>query len=79
MRSEQEHATNHETEKRAESAAAEQPVIHDDQPADSHHGSPTQSEVVVGSAKLAGERAHLVWIFAERSGANYKAFAVCYG
>ena len=55
----QERATDHETEKSAERAAAQKPVIHDDEPADADHGSPAESEVV-GGAELAGESVHVV-------------------
>ena len=50
-------ATDDEAEERAESAAAEQPVVHDDEPADADHGSPAQCEEV-GGAQLAGESVH---------------------
>ncbi len=61
----QERATDHEAEQGAESAAAEQPVVHDDQPADADHGSPAESEVV-GGAELAGESVHEVRFVSER-------------
>ena len=67
-------AADDEAEERAESAAAEQPVVHDDQPADADHGSPAQGEVV-GGAEFAGESVHGVACVARESGANYKAFA----
>ena len=49
---EQQSAPDRETEDGAERAATSQPVVHNDEPANSHHGSPTQGEVV-GDAKLA--------------------------
>ncbi len=52
-------AADDEAEQRAERAAAEQPVVHDDEPADADHGSPAESEVV-GGAELAGESVHEV-------------------
>ena len=57
----QQRAADDEAEQRAERAAAQQPVVHDDQPADADHGSPAQGEVV-GGAKLAGECGHGVWV-----------------
>ena len=66
----QERSPDHETQQSPERASTQQPVIHDDQPADAHHGSPTESEIVDG-AKLAGESVHEVgMVFTER--ANYK-------
>ena len=37
--------------------AAQQPVVHDDQPADADHGAPTQGEVI-DDAKFAGKSDH---------------------
>ena len=37
--------------------AAQEPVVHDDEPADAHHGPPAQGEVV-GDAQFAGELGH---------------------
>ena len=50
----QESATDGESEEGAQRAAAQQPVVHDDEPADADHGAPSQSEVV-GGAQFAGE------------------------
>ncbi len=50
-------AANRETKNAAERAAAHQPIVHDDQPADSHHRSPSEGEVI-GDAQLAGELGH---------------------
>jgi hypothetical protein len=60
----QDRAADDEAEQRAECASAQQPVIHDDEPAHAHHGSPAQREVV-GGAELAGESGHWVrlWSF----------------
>ena len=65
-------AADEEAEHSAERAAAEQPVIHDDQPADADHRSPAEREVV-DDAQLAGERSPVRWAGAR--GANYKALA----
>ncbi len=38
-------------------SSAQQPVVHDDQPADAHHGAPAQGEVI-DDAKFAGKSDH---------------------
>src|SRR5579863_4665514 len=43
---EQQCAADGEAEKCAESAAAQEPVVHDDEPTDADHGAPGQGEVV---------------------------------
>ena len=53
----QQNAANRESKNAAERAAAHQPVVHDDQPADPDHRSPSQGEVI-GDAQLAGELGH---------------------
>jgi hypothetical protein len=53
----QKNAANGEAENAAERAAAQQPVVHDHQPAHAHHGSPTEGEVI-GDAQFAGELGH---------------------
>ena len=53
----QKRSADYETKECAEGAAAEKPVVHDDEPAHAHHGSPPKSEVV-GGAELAGECGH---------------------
>ena len=54
---EQKRAADGEAQERAEGAAAQQPVVHDDEPADADHGAPAQGEVV-GGAQFAGECVH---------------------
>ena len=53
----QERAADHESEYGTQGAAAQQPVVHHHQPANTDHGAPSEGEVV-GGAQLAGEYAH---------------------
>ena len=62
--------------KRAQSAAAQQPVVHDDEPADADHGAPGQGEVI-GEAEFAGEMWHADEFDPVRWSANYKAWRDC--
>ena len=50
----QQSAAQRESQDAAQGTAAQQPVVHYYQPADSHHGSPSQGEVV-DDAEFAGE------------------------
>ena len=50
----QQRAADYESEDCAERTAAEQPVVHDDEPADANHGAPSECEIVCG-AEFAGE------------------------
>ena len=54
---EQQRAADGEAEKGAQGAAAEEPVVHHYEPADTDHGAPGQREVV-GEAEFAGEMGH---------------------
>src|SRR5207244_9073854 len=49
---------NREAKNGAQRPAPREPVIHDDQPADTHHRAPPQGEVV-GDAKRTGESDHV--------------------
>ena len=46
--------------------AAQQPVVHDDQPADADHGAPSQGEVI-DDAEFAGKSNHGLVCHPERS------------
>ena len=52
-----ERPANREAKNSAQRPAAQQPVVHDNQPTDADHRPPTQGEVV-GDAKLAGKLSH---------------------
>src|SRR5215471_14538581 len=69
----QERTSDDETEDGAKSAAAEKPVVHDDEPADADHAAPSQGEVV-DEAQFASESGHVARGRESASGANYKAF-----
>ena len=53
----QQGTTDRESEHSTQDAAAQQPVVHDDQPSDADHGAPSQGEIVSG-AQFAGESGH---------------------
>ena len=53
----QQRAADSESKNTAQRSSAQQPIVHDDQPADAHHGAPTQGEVI-DDAKFAGKSDH---------------------
>jgi hypothetical protein len=67
---EQQRPADGEAEKGTESAATQEPIIHDDEPADADHGAPAQREVV-SEPEFAGEMGH--GHESSASSANYKA------
>ena len=50
----QQRAANGEAQNAAQRAAAQQPIVHDDQPAHADHGAPAEGEVI-DHAELAGK------------------------
>jgi hypothetical protein len=53
----QQGSANRESQNTAQRPPAQQPVVHDNQPAHAHHGSPTQGEVI-DHAKFARKCSH---------------------